>query len=96
MQVATELHRDAVGAKFFVVSAGATKYSIVVLPDADVIAELAKRGRLFRPDIDDEECAAEHDKVGTDADGKPSRCSNVLLKIPARGAITVEYRRVSD
>lgn len=36
---------DAVGAKTFIVSAGPTKYSTVVLPDAETIAELERRGR---------------------------------------------------
>lgn len=36
---------DAVGAKTFIVSAGPTKYATVVLPDAEIIAELERRGR---------------------------------------------------
>jgi hypothetical protein len=43
---------DAVGASVFVVSSGPKTYSGVVLPDADVIAELEARGQLFRTDVD--------------------------------------------
>ncbi len=87
---------NAIGAATYLVSAGPTKYATIVLPDAEVITELEKRGRLLRTDLDDDECATSPDKVGTDNDGKPGGCNNILLTIPKTGAITAEYRRVSD
>ena len=48
---------DAVGASVFVVSSGQEDGS-VVLPDADIVAELEARGQLFRTDVDDAACAA--------------------------------------
>ena len=57
---------NAVGANTFIVSAGPTKYATVVLPDAEVITELAKRGTVFRTDLDDDECATSPDKIGPD------------------------------
>ena len=80
----------------FVVSAGPTKYQTVVLPDAEIIAELEKRGRVFRTDFEDDECLMSPDKIGRDADGKPGGCNNVLITIPLNGVISAEYRRVSD
>ena len=57
--------------------AGPKTYSGVVLPDADVIAELEARGQLFRTDVDDAACAANAAKIGPDADGQPGGCDNV-------------------
>ena len=87
---------DAVSAQIFVVSAGPTKYATVVLPDAEVVTELERRGQVFRTDLEDDKCATSPDKVGPDADGKPGGCDNVLVRIPANGPISVEYRRVAD
>jgi hypothetical protein len=64
---------DAVGASVFVVSSGPKKYSGVVLPDADVIAELEARGQVFRTDVNDAACAANAAKIGPDADGAARR-----------------------
>lgn len=87
---------DAVGAKTFVVSAGPTKYATVVLPDQEIIAEREKLGQVFRTDLEDSSCLMSPDKVGTDSDGKPGGCDNVLVKIPASKSISVNYRRISD
>lgn len=80
-----------IGAKLFVVSAGPTKYASVVLPDAEIVDELTKRGTLFRTDLEDDQCGDSEDKVGTTADGKPGGCDNVRLLIPRQSAITAEY-----
>lgn len=87
---------DAVGAKTFIVSAGPTKYATVVLPDAEIIAELEKRGLVFRTDLEDDSCVMSPDKVGPDADGKAGGCDNVLVTIRANKPVSTEYRRVSD
>jgi beta-lactamase superfamily II metal-dependent hydrolase len=87
---------DAVGAKTFIVSAGPTKYATVVLPDQEIIAELEKLGQVFRTDLEDASCLMSPDKVGSDSDGKPGGCDNVLVKIPANKSVSVDYRRISD
>lgn len=87
---------DAVGAKTYIVSAGPTKYATVVLPDQEIIAELEKLGQVFRTDLEDASCFMSPDKVGTDSDGKPGGCDNVLVKMPANKSISVNYRRISD
>lgn len=87
---------DAVGAKIFIVSAGPTKYATVVLPDAEVVTELVRRGQVFRTDLEDDTCATSPNKVGPDADGKPGGCDNVVVTFPANGAVSAEYRRVTD
>lgn len=86
----------AVGAQIFIVSAGPTKYATVVLPDAEVVTELERRGQVFRTDLANDACAMSPDKVGPDADGKAGGCDNVLVTIPANGPVSAEYRRVSD
>jgi len=61
-----------------------------------VITELAKRGTVFRTDLDDDECATSPDKIGPDNDGKAGGCNNILVTIKTSGQVTAEYRRVSD
>lgn len=87
---------NAVGATTYIVSAGPTKYQTVVLPDAEIIAELERRGRVIRTDFEDDECATSPDKIGPDADGKAGGCNNILITISSSGQVTTEYRRVSD
>ena len=48
---------NAVSPSFFVVSSGPKKYSTVVLPDQEVISELAGRGQVIRTDTNDAACA---------------------------------------
>lgn len=84
---------DAVGARDFVISAGPTRYATVTLPDADIVAELQGRGRLWRTDRDDNACAVASVKVGRDADGQPGGCDNVRLTITDAG-VTGEYLTV--
>lgn len=87
---------DAVGAKTFIVSAGPTKYATVVLPDSEIIAELEKLGQVFRTDLEDASCLMSPEKVGSDSDGKPGGCDNVLVTMPFNKPIVVTYRRISD
>lgn len=87
---------NAVAASIFIVSAGPTKYATVVLPDAEIVAELETRGQVFRTDLEDDACLASSDKVGPDDDGKPGGCDNVFVTISANGVVTAEYRRVAD
>jgi beta-lactamase superfamily II metal-dependent hydrolase len=84
---------DAVGASVFIVSSGPTRYGSVVLPDEDVIHELAARGTVFRTDVDDARCATNGAKIGPDGDGRPGGCDHVRVAIsPADGADTSYWR----
>jgi competence protein ComEC len=87
---------DAVGAKFYVISAGPTRYATVTLPDAEIVTELEGRGSVLRTDAEDGQCGLSPEKVGPDADGRPGGCDDVLLKLPMNGAISAEYRQVAD
>jgi competence protein ComEC len=87
---------DAVGAKVYVVSSGPTKYAQVTLPDEPVISQFEARGTVLRTDLDDDACAAAEDKIGPDADGKAGGCDNILITLPASGAITGEYSQVAE
>jgi beta-lactamase superfamily II metal-dependent hydrolase len=82
---------DAVGASTFVISSGPTRYGAVVLPDPEVVAELASRGSVFRTDLNDATCGTDPAKVGTPADGRPGGCDNVQILISEENQITVEY-----
>ena len=76
---------DAVGASHFIVSSGPYKYSGTSLPDKEVIAELNRRGNVWRTDLDDPACAKASSKVGQDADKKPGGCHNVVVRFTAAG-----------
>ena len=82
---------DAVGASVFVVSSGPTAYGTnqIVLPDADVIAELDARGDVFRTNVADAMCATNPAKIGPDADGEPGGCDNVRLVIGGTPSVQV-------
>jgi hypothetical protein len=82
---------DAVMASVYVVSSGPTRYQTVVLPDADVIAELASGGQLLRTDLNDSTCGTAADKVGPDADGRPGGCDNVRVRIDPAGQLRAAY-----
>ena len=79
-----------------VVSAGPTKYASVVLPDAEIVKELERRGHVFRTDLEDATCPTSPDKVGPKEDGKPGGCDNVIVKISVNGVISTGYRRLVD
>jgi hypothetical protein len=87
---------DAVSASVFIVSAGPTKYGSVVLPDADVIAELDAHGDVFRTDVDDAACATNPAKIGPDADGRAGGCDNIRLLIGGTPAVQVSVFHGSD
>ncbi len=82
---------DAVMASVYVISSGPTKYATVQLPDADIVAELTSRGRVFRTDLDDAACAQRQDKIGPKADGKPGGCNNVRITIRPASPVEVGY-----
>ena len=87
---------NAVRPTVMVVSAGPTKYGSVVLPDAEIVTELERRGQVFRTDLEDATCATSPDKVGPKEDGRPGGCDNVLVTIASNGIIRAEYRRLVD
>lgn len=87
---------DAVGADIYAVSSGPHPYSGVVLPDDEVMEELASRGRVFRTDVEDDQCETAAAKIGPDADESPGGCSNILVEIGSAGAITASYAVLAD
>jgi len=87
---------NAVAASAFLVSSGPVRYGSVVLPDADVIDELAGRGQVFRTDLDDEACRVNPEKIGPDADDKAGGCDNIRITIPATGSPQVEFWRGAE
>lgn len=80
-----KLFLDAVMASTYIISAGPTKYQTVVLPDADIVAELSSRGHVFRTDLNDASYGQELEKVGPDADGRPRGCDNVPIQLTPTG-----------
>jgi beta-lactamase superfamily II metal-dependent hydrolase len=82
---------DAVGASTFVVSSGPMRYGTVVLPDAEVIAELTRRGEVFRTDLNDATCGASRSKIGPLADGRPGGCDNIRIQIFPFAAPQIAY-----
>lgn len=91
-----EAFLDAVGADFYAVSSGPHAYSGVVLPDRQVMDELASRGRVFRTDVDDERCETAAAKIGPDADESPGGCSNILIEINPAGQVAASYPTLAD
>jgi beta-lactamase superfamily II metal-dependent hydrolase len=87
---------DAVGARLYLISAGPEASDGRRLPDARVVAELARRGRILRTDLDDEACTRTPAKIGPDADGRPGGCDNILIEIDPSGAIRADYWRRAD
>jgi beta-lactamase superfamily II metal-dependent hydrolase len=90
------VYLDAIGASQYVVSAGPTKYGSVTLPDAEVIAEYARRGTVWRTDLNDKTCATQAAKIGPDNDGRPGGCDNVRIVIGPDGTLTADYFRPTD
>ncbi|OJY95515.1 MAG: hypothetical protein BGP25_06400 [Lysobacterales bacterium 63-13] len=76
---------DAIGASYYLVSAGPTKYSSVVLPDQVVIDELTSRGMVWRTDMDDESCKTSETKIGEQNDDKAGGCKNVRVTLNDSG-----------
>jgi competence protein ComEC len=83
---------DSVGAGFFIVSAGPTRYGAITLPDREVVEELAGRGVVLRTDLTDDRCGAESVKTGPDADGEAGGCDNIRVTI-SDDAISAGYVR---
>jgi competence protein ComEC len=82
---------DAVTPAWALVSSGPMEYGPVVLPDPDVVAELARRGaRVLRTDANDAGCGARADKTGRAGDGKPGGCDGFRLRISPSGRIAAE------
>jgi beta-lactamase superfamily II metal-dependent hydrolase len=86
---------DAVTPKLSVISSGPMKYGSVTLPDPEIVAELAITSRVLRTDVDDDACAKNPHKIGTDADGFPGGCSNVQITIHA-GTVTGKTVALED
>jgi len=87
---------DQIQAKTYIISSGPHPYSTVVLPDDEVVAELQRRGQVFRTDLDDEACENSGAKVGPDNDESPGGCDNVLIAINGSGALTTTYNHIAD
>jgi competence protein ComEC len=87
---------DAVGATVYVISSGPFSYRGIVLPDAAVVEELARRGRILRTDKDDEACVNSEAKIGADADESPGGCHNVLITVKSGSVVTAEYNEIAD
>ena len=86
---------DAVGAGQFVISSGPFAYSGVVLPDREVLAELGRRGAVWRTDLDDRRCRSNPAKIGRDRRGAGG-CDNVLVAVAPDGTMTSGYHRIAD
>jgi beta-lactamase superfamily II metal-dependent hydrolase len=93
---------DAIGASQYVVSAGPTKYGSVTLPDHEVVEEYARRGTVWRTDLNDKPaiagnaCSTWKAKVGPDNDGKPGGCDNIRIIIRPDGSMTPDYFHPAD
>jgi beta-lactamase superfamily II metal-dependent hydrolase len=87
---------NAIGASHYVVSGGPTRYGSVTLPDAIVVAEFARRGAVWRTDLNDATCGTNRAKIGRDNDGRAGGCDNVTIRIDAAGTIAAGYNRRAD
>ncbi|MBP8232857.1 MAG: MBL fold metallo-hydrolase [Rhizorhabdus sp.] len=87
---------DAVQAKTFLISSGPFPYKKVRLPDADVVAELGRRGTVWSTATDDENCGEVEAKIGPDADESPGGCNNILVTVGADGALSTAYNKIAD
>lgn len=95
---------DAVGASIYAISSGPYPYHRVRLPDAEIVAELERRGQVLRTDredgfrIDDDAraCEMRQRKVGPDADEMPGGCDNILLEIESDRPIRAGYSSLVD
>jgi competence protein ComEC len=81
---------DAIQASDYLVSSGPKKYSGTMLPDREVIDELARRGKVWRTDLNDDTCATATDKIGEQDDGRPGGCNNIVVHLEA-GTIQAHY-----
>lgn len=73
---------DKVHPRLAIISSGPMPYGRVVLPDAEVIEALEKRGaEVLRTDEHDDACRQRSEKVGQDADGSPGGCSAFTIRL---------------
>jgi hypothetical protein len=72
------------------------KYGTVVLPDADVVSELAARGTVFRTDAADGVCATNAAKIGPDADGRAGGCDSVRFVVGGTPLVQVSMFHGAD
>ena len=95
---------DAVGASVYAISSGPYPYKRVRLPDAEIVAELERRGRVLRTDRDDlyriedeaRSCEMNPRKIGSDADEAPGGCNNILITVSGSGDLEAGYSSVTD
>lgn len=86
---------DAIEADDFIISSGPFAYQTRVLPDAEVLAELQARGRVWSTALEDGQCRTNPAKIGSDADDRAGGCDNIRVDITPSGA-AVAYWRGSD
>lgn len=95
---------DAVSASVFAISSGPYPYRRVRLPDAEIVAELERRGQVLRTDRDDlfriedesRSCELNPRKIGPDADETPGGCNNILITVSANDSMTAGYSDLID
>jgi len=95
---------DAVGASVYAISSGPYPYKRVRLPDAEIVAELERRGQVLRTDRDDlyrvedeaRSCEMNPRKVGSDADEAPGGCNNILITVTGSGDLEAGYNSLID
>lgn len=95
---------DAVGASIYAISSGPYPYRRVRLPDAEVVAELERRGQVLRTDRDDlyriegeaRSCELNPRKIGPDADEAPGGCNNILITVDRNGSVSATYNDAVD
>jgi competence protein ComEC len=87
---------DAIHADQYIISVGPKAYSGTVLPDTVITDDYAKRGTVWRTDLNDRTCPTNPAKIGPDNDNKPGGCDNVVVAIDATGAVKAAYFRAAD
>src|SRR3546814_648836 len=95
---------DAVGASVYAISSGPYPYKRVRLPDAEIVTELERRGRVLRTDRDDlyrieeeaRSCELNPRKIGSDADEAPGGCNNILITVAGNGTVEAKYSDAVD
>jgi beta-lactamase superfamily II metal-dependent hydrolase len=95
---------DVVGASIYAISSGPYPYRRVRLPDAEIVAELERRGQVLRTDRDDlyriedeaRSCELNPRKIGSDADEAPGGCNNILITVDRDGSVGATYNDAVD
>ncbi len=94
---------DAIGASIYAISSGPYPYKRVRLPDAEIVAELERRGRVLRTDRTDlfrtgdeaVSCELNPRKIGPDADETPGGCDNILVTVEGE-RLEASYNNLAD